>query len=115
MPLKGITYPEKADAGEMLLALCKENPLANPVKIGSYRGFRLEVFYDTFNTYYFLNLCGKTRYKVELGSDAIVNLTRIENEIVRIPAKLGSRKNKKIGNLRTACQCQDPGTKALRL
>ena len=95
MTLKGITYYEKADAGEMLLAVCKENPLANHVEIGSYRGFKMEVFYDTVNTHYCLNLCGKTRHKVELGSDALGNLTRIENEIAKIPAKLEAAKTRK--------------------
>lgn len=95
MTLKGITYYEKADAGEMLLAVCKENPLANPVEIGSYRGFKMEVFYDTVNTHYCLNLCGKTRHKVELGSDALGNLTRIENEIAKIPTKLEAARTRK--------------------
>ena len=95
MTLKGVTYTEKADAGEMLLAVCKENPLANPVEVGSYRGFRLEVFYDTVNTHYCLNLCGKTRHKVELGSDALGNLTRIENELAKLPAKLKAAKTRK--------------------
>ena len=39
MTLKGVVYTEKADAGEMLLAVCKENPLSAPVEIGSYRAF----------------------------------------------------------------------------
>ena len=39
MTLQGVTYTEKADAGQMLLALCKENPLSKPTEIGSYRGF----------------------------------------------------------------------------
>ena len=95
MTLKGITYREKADAGEMLLTVCKENPLANPVEIGSYRGFKMEVFYDTVNTHYCLNLCGKTKHKVELGSDALGNLTRIENEIAKIPAKLEAARTRK--------------------
>lgn len=99
MTLKGITYREKADAGEMLLAVCKENPLANPVEIGSYRGFKMEVFYDTVNTHYCLNLCGKTRHKVELGSDALGNLTRIENEIAKIPAKLEVARTRKAETL----------------
>ena len=47
MTLKGITYTEKAAAGEMLLAVCKEYPMAEPAEIGNYRGFKLEVFYDT--------------------------------------------------------------------
>lgn len=44
MTIKGVTHTEKAAAGEMLLAVCKENTLANPVEIGSYRGFRMEGF-----------------------------------------------------------------------
>ena len=95
MTLKGVTYTEKAGAGEMLLAVCKENPLANPMEVGSYRGFQLEVFYDTVNTHYCLNLCGKTTHKVELGSDTLGNLTRIENELAKLPAKLEAAKTRK--------------------
>ena len=62
MTLKGVAYTEKADAGEMLLAVCKENPLSAPVEIGSYRGFRMEVYYDTLNAHYCLNLCGKMKH-----------------------------------------------------
>ena len=95
MTLKGVTYTEKADAGEMLLAVCKENPLSNPVEIGSYRGFKMEVYYDSFNTHYCLNLCGKAKHKVDLGSDALGNMTRIENEIGKIPARLEAAKTRK--------------------
>jgi len=99
MTLKGMTYTEKADAGEMLLAVCKENPLSNPVEIGSYRGFKMEVYYDSFNTHYCLNLCGKAKHKVDLGSDALGNLTRIENEIGKIPARLEAAKTRKVETL----------------
>lgn len=88
MTLRGIRYAEKAAAGEMLLAICKEYPLSAPVEIGSYRGFKMEVFYDTVGTNYCLNLCGKAKYKVELGSDPLGNLTRIENELAKLPARL---------------------------
>ena len=57
-------YTEKADAGQMLLALCKENATTQPVEIGSCRGFKMEVFYDTVNTAYTLNLCGAYKHKV---------------------------------------------------
>ena len=99
MTLKGVTYTEKADAGEMLLAVCKENPLSNPVEIGSYRGFKMEVYYDSFNTHYCLNLCGTAKHKVDLGSDALGNLTRIENEIGKIPARLEAAKTRKAETL----------------
>ena len=105
MTIKGVTFTEKAAAGEMLLAVCKENTLANPVEIGSYRGFRMEVYYDTLNTHYCLNLCGKAKHKVELGSDALGNLTRIENELAKISVKLEVAKTKRtetIEQLQTA-------------
>ena len=95
MTLKGVTYTEKADAGEMLLAICKDYPMSAPTEIGSYRGFRMEIYYDTVNAYYCMNLCGKAKHKVDLGSDALGNLTRIENELSKLPARLEAAKTKK--------------------
>ena len=43
----------------------------------------MEVFYDTINAHYCLNLCGMRKHKVDLGTDALGNLTRIENEIAK--------------------------------
>ena len=95
MTLKGVTYTEKADAGEMLLAICKDYPMSAATEIGSYRGFRIEIYYDTVNAHYCMNLCGKTKHKVDLGSDALGNLTRIENELAKIPVKLDVAKTKR--------------------
>ena len=95
MTLKGMTYTEKADAGEMLLAICKDYPMAAPTEIGSYRGFRMEIYYDTVNAHYCMNLCGKAKHKVDLGADALGNLTRIENELSKLPARLEAAKTKK--------------------
>ena len=94
MTLKGVTYTEKADAGEMLLAICKDYPMSAATEIGSYRGFRIEIYYDTVNAHYCMNLCGKTKHKVDLGSDALGNLTRIENELSKLPARLEAAKTK---------------------
>ena len=95
MTLKGVTYTEKADAGEMLLAICKDYPMSAPTEIGSYRGFRMEIYYDTVNAHYCMNLCGKAKHKVDLGADALGNLTRIENELSKLPARLEATKTKK--------------------
>ena len=94
MTLRGISYTEKAAAGEMLIAICKEYPLSAPIEIGSYRGFKMEIFYDTVGTHYCLNLCGQAKYKVELGSDPLGNLTRIENELAKLPARLEAAQTK---------------------
>ena len=105
MTLKGVTYTEKADAGEMLLAICKDYPMSAPTEIGSYRGFQMEIYYDTVNAHYCMNLCGKAKHKVDLGADALGNLTRIENELSKLPARLEAAKTKKaetIAQLETA-------------
>lgn len=105
MTLKGVTYTEKADAGEMLLAICKDYPMSAPTEIGSYRGFRMEIYYDIVNAHYCMNLCGKAKHKVDLGADALGNLTRIENELSKLPARLEAAKTKKaetIAQLETA-------------
>ena len=95
MTLTGVTCTEKADAGEMLLAICKDYPMSAPTEIGSYRGFRMEIYYDTVNAHYCMNLCGKAKHKVDLGADALGNLTRIENELSKLPARLEAAKTKK--------------------
>ena len=105
MTLKGMTYTEKADAGEMLLAICKDYPMSAATEIGSFRGFRIEIYYDTVNAHYCMNLCGKAKHKVDLGADALGNLTRIENELSKLPARLEAAKTKKaetIAQLETA-------------
>ena len=105
MTLKGVTYTEKADAGEMLLAICKDYPMSAPTEIGSYRGFRMEIYYDIVNAHYCMNLCGKAKHKMDLGADALGNLTRIENELSKLPARLEAAKTKKaetIAQLETA-------------
>ena len=105
MTLTGVTCTEKADAGEMLLAICKDYPMSAPTEIGSYRGFRMEIYYDTVNAHYCMNLCGKAKHKVDLGADALGNLTRIENELSKLPARLEAAKTKKaetIAQLETA-------------
>lgn len=105
MTLKGVTYTEKADAGEMLLAICKDYPMSAPTEIGSYRDFQMEIYYDTVNAHYCMNLCGKAKHKVDLGADALGNLNRIENELSKLPARLEAAKTKKaetIAQLETA-------------
>ena len=44
---------------------CKEYPMSAPTEIGSYRGFRMEIYYDTVNAHYCMNLCGKAKHKKE--------------------------------------------------
>ena len=95
MTLNDVTYTKKTDAGEMLLVVCRENPLSQTTGIGSYRGFQLEVFYDPVNGHYCLNLCGAGKHEVDLGPDAAGNLIRIDHALEKIPAELEKARTKR--------------------
>ena len=85
MTLNGVTYKEKADAGGMLLAICKENPLSQPIQIGSYRGFQMEVFYDTVNAHYCLNLCACNLGIVFVTYNAFLILLNLLRVVLQYP------------------------------
>ena len=93
MTLEGIDYTKKAVAGQMLLTACKEHAFEEPTEIGSYRGFRMEVSYSILTSEYRLDLCGNLRHQVTLGTDIFGNITRIDNELAKIPAKLEAAKH----------------------
>ena len=48
MEIMGKHYAEKADVGEIILAACKETKSADPVPLGSYRGFQMELSYAEY-------------------------------------------------------------------
>lgn len=99
MMIKGVEYTEKADAGKMLLTAIQENPRSHPVEIGSYKGFKMESYYDVLNQEYRLNLCGSLKHTVSLGGDGNGNIMRIDNELDRFGLKLEVAKGKREENL----------------
>ena len=81
MMVRNVTYDDKAGAGNALIEACKAMTSPDAVSIGSYRGFDLELSFDTLSKTYILYLVGKLRHRVELGTDVHGNITRIENVI----------------------------------
>lgn len=80
MTLGDRTYTDKKEAGTALIAFCKQVKTPNqPVQIGEYLGFKMNVVYDTFYQKFTLNLKGALTHSIEVGSDAFGNLTRINN------------------------------------
>lgn len=79
MEIKGKSYTEKTNAGEVLLSCCKEMKSPEPVKIGSYRGFEMSLSFDTFSKEYAAEVKHHMRYRTPLGTDARGNISRIEN------------------------------------
>ena len=88
MELLGKQYEEKLDAGEMILAACKETKNSEPVTLGSYRGFQMELSYNAFGSQFEITLRGAGSHRVELGTDARGNIIRLDNALSNIPEKL---------------------------
>ena len=88
MTVAGRTYTEKTDAGEAILAVCKSANAVEGYPLGSYRGFQMELSYDSFEKQFCISLKGSMTHKVFLGSDARGNLIRLDNALSNIPARL---------------------------
>ena len=88
MEIFGKRYEEKLDAGEMILAACKESKSGKPVMLGCYRGFQMELSYDAFGSEFQITLRGAGSHRVELGTDARGNITRLDNALSGIQEKL---------------------------
>lgn len=81
MTIMGTVYTEKAEAGNAILELCSRINDPKPRPLGSYRGFNMEIGFDTAGREFFINLNGKLLHKVLLGKDAGGIITRIDNQI----------------------------------
>lgn len=90
--VKGVFYSEKAEAGQKIIDLCKEMASPDPVPLGKYRGFDLELSFESFEKVYQVKIKGGVSRSVSLGTDAVGNITRIDNAIEKIPERLETKK-----------------------
>ena len=79
--IQGRVYSEKEMAGEAILAACKSYTGVKPVPLGSYRGFAMELSFNTFSQEYEITLKGSMTHTVTLGMDARGNFTRLDNAL----------------------------------
>ena len=89
--VKGASYSEKAEGGQKIIDACKEMTSPDPAPLGKYRGFELELSFDTFEKAYQVKIKGNLSRSVSLGTDAIGNITRIDNAIEKIPERLEAK------------------------
>ena len=90
--VKGVSYSEKAEGGQKIIDACKEMTSPDPVPLGKYRGFDLELFFEPFEKAYQVKIKGSLSRSISLGTDAIGNITRIDNAIEKIPERLEAKK-----------------------
>ena len=91
--IRGMHFDDKLAAGERLLAACQEMSSAEAVTLGSYRGFGLDLQFDSFRNEYQAILRGETSHFVSLGTDARGNLTRIDNALDNLPERVEQAEN----------------------
>ena len=90
--IKDMKITDKKQAGQALLLACQQLQSQEEITIGNYRGFEMQLRYDSFHNFYVLSLKNHLSYPVELGNDIYGNLTRIDNTINAIPKKLEREK-----------------------
>ena len=86
MPVKGAFYSEKADAGNAILEACKAMTNPDPIHLGEYRGFPMELYFEARE--YKVRLKGELGYPVTLGTDTFGNITRLDNALEGLPKRL---------------------------
>ena len=93
MMVSGVSYSEKAEAGQAIINACKSMNSPDAIPLGEYRGFQMELYFDTVQRNYVVKLKGETSRDVPLGDDSHGNIVRIDNGIERFKEALADTKN----------------------
>ena len=93
MMVSGVSYSEKVEAGQAIINACKSMNSPDAIPLGEYRGFQMELYFDTVQRNYVVKLKGETSRDVPLGDDAHGNIVRIDNGIERFEEALADTKN----------------------
>ena len=93
MTIKGMVYDDKKAAGERLLLARQEMPNADMMLLGTYRGFELNIRFDSFKNEHQAVLRAELNYPVSLGDDARGNITRLDNAIDNFADRIADAEN----------------------
>ena len=93
MMVSGVSYSEKVEAGQAIINACKSMNSPDAIPLGEYRGFQMELYFDTVQRNYVVKLKGETSRDVPLGDDSHGNIVRIDNGIERFEEALADTKN----------------------
>ena len=89
------TYTDRKEAGTALIEMCKEMKTVNvPATVGEYAGFKMSVSFDSLNHKFVMNLKGQLSHNLEVGSDPLGNLARINHALESMPKQLSEAKTK---------------------
>nr|WP_288528465.1 DEAD/DEAH box helicase family protein [uncultured Eubacterium sp.] len=90
MEINGEHYTEKKAAGEAIIRIMKSfKNSSETLPVGSYRGFTMEMYISRgFRLDYILAIRGAMTHTINLGTDALGNITRIDNCIDHLAGDL---------------------------
>lgn len=95
MDINGEHYTEKKAAGEAIIRIMKSfKNSSETLPVGSYRGFTMEMYISRgFRLDYILAIRGAMTHTINLGTDALGNITRIDNCIDHLAGDLEKAEN----------------------
>jgi N12 class adenine-specific DNA methylase len=99
MAVGSATYRERKEAGEAVLAAAEKLSSPKPVSLGKYAGFDMELSFDTVSREFRCAIVGRLRHTVVLGTDALGNITRIDNALDLLQSSCESCREQ-LGNIR---------------
>lgn len=79
MEVEGTVYSDKKEAGSAILAACKAMTGPDPVPLGQYRGFAMELSFESFSKEFQITLKGSLTHTTSLGTDIFGNIQRLDN------------------------------------
>ena len=79
MEVEGTVYTDKKAAGSAILAACHAMTSPDPVPLGQYRGFAMELSFESFSKEYRITLKGALTHTTGLGTDVFGNILRLDN------------------------------------
>lgn len=86
--VKGAFCSEKAEGGQKIIDACQQMNSPDPIILGTYRGFELELSFDTMERAYKVKIRGVASRTISLGTDPAGNITRIDNAVEKISEHL---------------------------
>lgn len=92
MKIKDIEYTDKEQAGKSILEVCKTKTSPELEIIGEYRGFKLELGFNSVEKQFTMTMKNKYSYSIFLGNDVYGNITRINNALDNIKDRIPDEK-----------------------
>lgn len=91
----GQTYTERKAAGQAIIDACtKMTDVSQRVELGEYRGFPMTLWADTAAQKFQVTMKQNLSHTIELGSDPVGNIARLDNALAAIAENLEQNKGK---------------------